>query len=33
MKQKIKSFFQEQFENEIDTPSYSKKCWNDFRFT
>ena len=33
MKRKIKSFFLEKFENEIDAPSYSKKCWNDFRFT
>ena len=32
MKRKIKSFFQK-FENEIDTPGNSKKCWNDFRFT
>ena len=32
MKRKIKGFFPEKFENEIDTPSYSKKCWKDFRF-
>ena len=32
MKRKIKRFFQK-FENEIGTPSYSKKCLNDFRFT
>ena len=33
MKRKIRSFFMEKYENEIDTPSYSEKCWNDFRFT
>ena len=33
MKRKIKSFFLKKFANDIDTPSYSRKCWNDFRFT
>ena len=31
-KERLKTFFNEKFINDIDRPQYSQKCWSEYRF-